>query len=52
MVKFCVRECKERKQRKTPTADAMRKKQDNLNQGQQNVAVIEVQNPIEVETPV
>ena len=52
VVKFCVRKCKESKQRKTPTPDAFRKKQDNLNQGQQNVAVIEVQHPIEIETPV
>ena len=56
VVKFCVRKCKERKQRKTPTADALRNMQGNLTQvtvqQQQGVAVIEVQQPIEVETPV
>ena len=49
-----MKKCKERKQRKTPTAGALRNMQDNLTQVtlQQGVNVIEVQEPIEVETPV
>ena len=56
MVKFFVKKCKERKQRKPPTVGTLRNMQDNLTQvtgqQQQGVNVIEVQQPIEVETPV